>query len=390
MPNSSLSGVREHLKNGDAFVFLDKDNTKTDDIIQAVSMSFVPEGSADSNIIIPMDQETEFEIENKPVILRVILHCWMHKDSSAADYLADCQKKHLTNISFLQRSDLINWLIGQSETSQYVKSTIKDTTEGNNVQAKLAQEKSTKDSKTSSSELDNIQKEDPVLFEALQHERVLMDHDSNLRGSKPINFGYLIKDAELKLAQSIKSSLRSKSGKNTAGHVSKTSAVSKTVLRKDPIILIPSATSSILTLSNIKDFLEHSKYTNPREVEITNENNLVTIEKKFERLSRPIRFLIVNNTRMFTKPEYWDRVVAVFTTGHAWQFNNYQWNTPQELFKHCRGYYFHFNADEVPQNVQQWNVERIALDKHQRFKDVEVVRYFWTNLEKELLAKGYH
>ena len=93
---------------------------------------------------------------------------------------------------------------------------------------------------------------------------------------------------------------------------------------------------------------------------------------------------------MFTKPEYWDRVVAVFITGHTWQFNSYQWNTPQELFQHCKGYYFYFNGDVIPQHVQQWNVERVELDRNRRFKDVEIVRYFWNNLEQELLNRGYH
>ena len=99
----------------------------------------------------------------------------------------------------------------------------------------------------------------------------------------------------------------------------------------------------------------------------------MTIEKKFDKIHRPIKFLVVNNARMFTKPEYWDRVVAVFITGHTWQFNSLQWNTLQELFQHCKGCYFYFNGDVIPQNVQQWNIEIVELDIYRRFKDVEIV-----------------
>ncbi|CAB4256186.1 similar to Saccharomyces cerevisiae YLR418C CDC73 Component of the Paf1p complex [Maudiozyma barnettii] len=407
MSNSALFALREHLKNNDKFTLLDKNNDTIEDINLADKVSFEKEGGNDKYIL-SLDEETEFSIEGKPVVLKVILHCWIHKDSNAADYLADCQKLHLTNISFLQRNDLMNWLTGQSETSQYIVTSrdqgIKAVDENNNTVASnnatntvttstiigsTTQTTYSNDRNSGLSELEVIQNEDPVLFKTIQHERVLVDHNSSLRGSKPVDFSYLIKDVELKLVQSLKGSSSSKTGKNK-GHVSKNNGPSKSVLRKDPIILIPSATSSILTLSNIKEFLEHSKYINPRDITITTDNDLVTVEKKFEKISRPIRFLIVNNTRMFTKPEYWDRVVAVFTTGHTWQFSNYQWNTAQDLFQHCNGYYFHFNGDEVPQHVQQWNVQRIALDKHQRFKDVEVVRFFWSNLEKSLIAKGYH
>ena len=385
MSASPLSTVREHLKNGDKFTLFDESKASTDDITAAKSVSF----SDNAEEGLSLDEPTEFTIESKPVVLRVILHCWLHKDSSAAEYLADCQKLHLTNISFLQRNDLINWLTGVSEASQYIgaeASAQQSEQAGNN---KTSDAIGTTTATTVSGEMYNIEENDPVLFKTLQNERVLLDHNSNLRGSKPINFGYLIKDAELKLVHSLKSSVRSKSGKVSKSHASNGSS-SSSVLRKDPIILIPSATSSMITLGNIKEFLEHSKYINPRDVTVTKENDLVTIEKKFDNISRPLKFLVVNNTRMFTKPEYWDRVVAVFTTGHTWQFTNYQWNTPQDLFQHCNGYYFHFNGEDVPQHVQQWNVQRIALDKHQRFKDVEVVRFFWTNLEKSLIARGYH
>lgn len=398
-----LDIVKGHLKSGDEWTFLGADGSNDENITTATTVSFSKQNNNDEKENFNLDTNTNFEIDGTKIPLRIIMHCWEHKNSSAADYLADCQAKQLTSISFLQRTDLINWLTGKQEESEYIKSgsaamTTSDTSlkEDSDILIKKAYNESEKqiehtpNESARSIEID-IASVDPVLSETLKHERPLIDHNYSLRGSKPIDFGYLIKDSELKLVQSIKSSLRSKGSKGQPNGVSKSAAIKRNAIqRKDPIILIPSAASSILTINNIKQFLGNSEYISSRQLPSSTLNDdLVTIEKKFDGLSRPIRFLIVNNTRMFTKPEYWDRVVAVVTTGHTWQFNNYQWNTPQQLFQHCKGYYFHFTGDGVPQHVQQWNVQPVELDKNRRFKDIEVVRFFWNTLEKELIARGY-
>lgn len=363
MSDYKLQVLREHLSKNQPVTLLDDQGKETQDIIAAKKLSL-------NNQEFSLDQPTDFIIDNASIPLRVILHCWLHRDSSAADYLADCQEKQLTNISFLQRTDLINWLSGSSETSQYI-STGKQ--EGEETGS------STADAAVSTTK-------DLLLEQTLDHERVLLDHNSSLRGFKPTNFGYLIKEAELKLVHSLKNSRRSKQPGGSG--VSK-SNVNKKAPRKDPIILIPSAASSIFTIANIRQFLEESKYIHPRDLPAA-QSDLTTTVKKFDRFSKPIKFLIVNNTRLFTKPEYWDRVVAVFTTGHTWQFNNYQWSNPAELFQRCKGYYFHFSGDIVPKHVDQWNVQKVELDKNKRFKDIEVLRYFWNTMEKELVARGYH
>lgn len=391
--SSILSKVREFLKSGKSFTLLDSNGKPDEDIVRAASVSFEPADESFS-----LDELTEFEIEGKPVPLRGVIQCWLHRDSSAADYLSDCQKKQLINVSFLQRTDLLNWLSGSTDFLSNGK-----TTEDDSAEKATTKDAVVTNGKEASNEEDGKleplngqeegkEDEDPAVKEALSHERALLDHNSSLRGNKPINFSYLIKDAELKLIQSLKSSLRSKKTSQNGSskdRVSKTADASRHGPRKDPIILIPSAASSIFTMSNIKRFLQDAQYTNPRELPAS-QTDLVTVEKKFDRLSKPLRFIIVNNTRMFTKPEYWDRVVAVFTMGHKWQFNNYQWNTPQELFQHCKGYYFHFTGDAVPHHVQQWNVQQVQLERNIRFKDVEVARSFWSSLERELIARGYH
>ncbi|QLL32044.1 hypothetical protein HG536_0C02130 [Torulaspora globosa] len=384
---SLLAKVRELLKTDKSFTLLEGNDTRTDNIAKAQIIRFGDEK-------LSLDEPTDFELEGKQVPLRVIIHCWLHRDSSAADYLADCQDKQTTNVSFLQRNDLINWLSGRLESSQYINLGSSGSSQGPD-EADREREQLTNGTKqgteVTDSSVQNGKKDDLALAAALSQERPLLDHNSSLRGNRLVNVGYLIKDAELKLVQSLKASIRSKKSQNGTSHgrVVKTAAASRSGPRKEPIILIPSAASSIFTMANIQQFLRDSHYINPRDLPASH-SDFLTVEKKLDRLSRPVKFIVVNNTRMFTKPEYWDRVVAVITMGHTWQFNNYQWNTPQELFQHCKGYYFHFAGDSVPQHVQQWNVQQVELDKSKRFKDVEVARFFWNSLEKELTARGFH
>lgn len=390
--SSVLAIVRDLLRTKKDFKLTNKDGEPVEDIVAAKNISF---GS--KTTVFSLDEVTDFEIEGEKVPLRVVIQCWLHRGSNAAEYLADCQKKQIFNVSFLQRTGLLNWLSGSSGSLQISKPK-EDERFGKKSPAAAAATNGKEGEKTGngystipSNGENNDVNDDPVLREALSRERVLLDHNSSLRGNKPINFSYLIKDAELKLVQSLKSSFHSKKGSHndsSNGRVSKSADSSRQVPRKDPIILIPSAASSVFTMSNIKKFLQDAHYVNPRDIPAS-QVDLVRVEKKFDRISRPIRFIVVNNTRMFTKPEYWDRVVAVFTMGHKWQFNNYQWNTPQELFQHCKGYYFHYAGDVVPQHVQQWNVQQVQLDKNIRFKDIEVVRFFWNSLERELIARGY-
>lgn len=363
-----LADLREFLskdKSHQDLKLVNSSGEAVDDILSAEYVTINGENKK-------LDEPTEFSLDGQQVPLRVVVHCWLHRESSAADYLADCQAKQLTNVSFLQRNDLIQWLSGETETSQYVNVGKKA---GDNDKTDLSASTSTK------TEANNVVKDKGEVF---PHERALLDHNSSLRGSKPTDFHYLIKEAELKLVHSFKTATKSKGGVSKPAH-----GKSKPSTQKDPIILIPSAASSIFTIANIKQFLEESKYINPKDLP-NSHKDLVTAVKKFDRISRSIKFLIVNNTKLFTQPEYWDRVVAVFTTGHEWQFSNYQWSNPAELFQHCKGFYFHFAGDLVPKTAEQWNVQKVQLDKNKRFRDIEVSRFFWSIIERELLTRGYH
>lgn len=113
--------------------------------------------------------------------------------------------------------------------------------------------------------------------------------------------------------------------------------------------------------------------------------------------SRSIRFNLVDTPEQF-KPEYWNRVVAVFTTGQAWQFKAYKWQNPTELFKHTMGVYVGWRGDHVPDTVRGWGrgVLQMQIDKYNagersaaRFRDREVVEGIWKGIEDNMRQKGW-
>ena len=113
--------------------------------------------------------------------------------------------------------------------------------------------------------------------------------------------------------------------------------------------------------------------------------------------TRPLRFILVDSPEHF-KPDYWNRVVAVFTTGQTWQFKSYKWQSPPELFKHVLGVYLGWRGEEVPASVRSWGrgVVTMAVEKwHKaqgesaRWRDREVVEGIWGCIEEGMRARGW-
>jgi parafibromin len=110
-----------------------------------------------------------------------------------------------------------------------------------------------------------------------------------------------------------------------------------------------------------------------------------------------MRFIIVDTPEQF-KPDYWGRVVAVFTTGQMWQFKGYKWQSPPELFSHALGLYVGWRNESVPESVKGWGkgVKSVAVDKWNatqgaqgRWRDREVVESVWSYIEESMRAKGW-
>lgn len=173
----------------------------------------------------------------------------------------------------------------------------------------------------------------------------------------------------------------------------------KPIRRPDPIIMLSPSASAILRMTNAKAFLEGGCYLPP---ENTTPPSMLHISRMLKDIdpSRPMRFILVEGPEQF-KPEYWNRVVAVFTTGQAWQFKNYKWSEPHELFKHVLGVYMGWRGDQQPEavralgarvlsyTVEKWRDPGAPGAETGRWRDREVVESIWKAIEANMRAKGW-
>jgi parafibromin len=101
-----------------------------------------------------------------------------------------------------------------------------------------------------------------------------------------------------------------------------------------PIILVPSAFQTLLTIYNVKEFLEDGVFI-PTDVRVKQmkgaKPDCVTVQKKFSR-DRVVTAYEVRDKPSALKPEDWDRVVAVFVLGKEWQFKDWPFKDHVEIF----------------------------------------------------------
>ncbi|KAG9010221.1 accessory factor associated with RNA polymerase II [Tulasnella sp. 427] len=216
----------------------------------------------------------------------------------------------------------------------------------------------------------------------------LRDRNSILRGVKVNNFTQ-IKEyvAQLKSA--------AKGGKGSAPAAASNTA-SKPGSKKPrifPIIMVSSSPTALLTLHNIKKFLEESQYE-PSEIArqrsggktedmIPIYRKKTHIDSSGKEMETRIKYFAVDGVDALAKfgPDAWDRVVCVMTTGQEWQFKPYKWTEPKQLFHNVKGIYFSWQSDPPNPRIKDWNVSELKIDQFKRHVDKSVVAHFWRLLD---------
>ena len=144
----------------------------------------------------PLDLATRFISSDKPVDLRSIYFAWQKKDVAIPDYIASAQQLNeelamaggtsgsVQNLVFVERLDLITWLEGASDDSEYIKALDAD--------ALAAQESAHVASGAAGgvaavpSGVPGGKVVDPRLQAIYNRERRLGDRNAMLRGIKPL------------------------------------------------------------------------------------------------------------------------------------------------------------------------------------------------------------
>ncbi|KAF2278626.1 CDC73-domain-containing protein [Westerdykella ornata] len=356
----------------------------------------------------PLDAPTRFAPGNQPIDLRSVYFAWTKKDASLTDYIADVQALNeelpsgaggsVAQLSFAHRIEVLAWLNGETETSESIKPL-----EGAGLSVDAEKSAAIASGKAGGVAVDKGDKGklDARLMVIYEGERKMGDQNTILRGAKPMDFSQY-----RALAQSLYKPSRTAAQHTTLPlpHPSTTnplfpaSNASKPRKRLEPIILLSPSASSLLRLSNIKSFLDGGVFVpaNAPETSSTAGLNLLHLSRTLPSISsQPIRFILVDSTANF-KPAYWDRVVAIFTTGQPWQFKSYKYTNPVELFAKFPGVYVGWQGDEVPASVAGWGrgVLSVKVDKwtgrsEGRWRDREVVETIWGRIEAFMREKGW-
>ena len=147
----------------------------------------------------PLDSPTRFISSDKPVDLRSIYFAWQKKDVEIRDYIASAQQLNdelggadgagaaskVQNLVFVERLDLITWLEGASDESEYIKALATDgsAAKSTRLASGAAGGVSTVPSGVAGGRPGR--QIDPRLQEIYNLERKMGDRNSILRGIKP-------------------------------------------------------------------------------------------------------------------------------------------------------------------------------------------------------------
>ena len=148
-----------------------------------------------------------------------------------------------------------------------------------------------------------------------------------------------------------------------------------------PIIIVPTAPSSLITQFNVSSFLDGKFMTTAeaKQAGAKRQTKRIYTRKKG---GKEIKYQIVDApTKMPT--EDWQRVVAVFAFGPSWQFKGWPFSGPVDIFQHMVGVHMHWSdALKIDPNMLEWNVKVMPLHRRRRHQDASLVRDIWNDIDQ--------
>lgn len=157
----------------------------------------------------------------------------------------------------------------------------------------------------------------------------------------------------------------------------------------NPIIVVPNAMTSCITMINAGFFFGKDAVYTPRDQAMKRPGagkrggTIQVTHKLAPRLGgAEITYDIIDNPTTRLKKEEWSRVVAVIAQGASWQFKGWQYSDPVELFSRAFGFYIGLEGDSVPPELRGWNVKLGKVSRDRRGLDNVCLASFWNGLEE--------
>lgn len=197
----------------------------------------------------------------------------------------------------------------------------------------------------------------------------------------------MLKPADLKEAQL---AAQKEVAKNNESGASSQSSSSFLI----PIIIVPSPITSCITAQNVEELLIQGIFVPSDERQYPTGG-----QRMHERIINRPRlpdgtgggmYKIIDDASKLTDKD-WDRVVAVFVTGQLWQFRNWKYSNPAELFNHILGIHLTTEGNlTVDANVKSWNCRVLHLAKNKEHLNAASIKSFWVALDQYVSVRKPH
>jgi len=154
-----------------------------------------------------------------------------------------------------------------------------------------------------------------------------------------------------------------------------------------PIIVIPATNTSLINMYNASSILQELTYTEGTPSK-GRESEILIQRKKSD--GTHAAYKIMDNPIKLDADD-WNRVVAVFVQGPAWQFKGWPWGgSPVEIFSRIKGFHLKWDESKLDDNVAKWNVHVLELSRSKRHLDKASLLKFWSSLDNFMMKyKGF-
>ncbi|EDW90585.1 parafibromin [Drosophila yakuba] len=157
-----------------------------------------------------------------------------------------------------------------------------------------------------------------------------------------------------------------------------------------PIIVVPAALTSLVTLYNAKELLQEMRYVPLKQAHRLMHHGQhldeVIVEHRFQ--GELVSYRVIDNVTRLT-PGEWERVAAVFAMGPHWQFKGWpQGADPAAIFHQVCAFHLHFKDTPVCKELCNLQLHPLALSPNERHSDCGIMMEFWNKLDHHMAVRA--
>ncbi|XP_017145972.1 parafibromin isoform X2 [Drosophila miranda] len=155
------------------------------------------------------------------------------------------------------------------------------------------------------------------------------------------------------------------------------------VSSRRPIIVVPQAVTSLITLHNAKEVLQHLHFVQPDMESLLDAPTPeeVVIERDFP-IGRAREYRIIDNVSKLGIDE-WQRVVAVFALGPHRQFRGWPWmGDPAVIFRKVCVFHLYYQDVGVHKDLLNMAVHPLEIPKNEPHTHGGILKEFWGTLDE--------